>query len=188
LDHALVREEKKVMSNRLLTSLAAISMVCATLGAAVAQTAQPANGPGSPGFHQAQDPIARHNEHCANRYARTAAALAFLEARLNLTESQKASWTAWRQASLDDAAQMRDTCVADVPVHPGTPPTVLEREAQKEKMMSARLAGLQARRPALQALYAVLTPEQQATFDHLAMAAGHRHHWHHGMMMERQGG
>lgn len=132
------------------------------------------------------DPIAWHNQRCVDRYARAAAEVAFLEAKLNLTATQRAAWNAWQQARLNDAAKMRDTCVADVPAHPGTPPTVLEREAQAEKMMSARLAGLQARRPALEALYAVLTPEQQTTFDHLAMS--HRHHGHHGMMMERHGG
>ncbi len=171
------------MSNRLLAAAAAISILCGT--AAWAQP-QPGSDPVSAPATHMQEPVARHAERCGNHYARVAAGLAFLEAKLNLTEAQRTPWNAWRQARLDDAAKVRDTCVADVPAHPDTPPTVLEREAHREKAMSARLAGLEARRPALEALYAVLTPDQKATFDHLA--DGHRHHhWRHDVMMERHG-
>lgn len=177
------------MFNTKFAMLAAIPLMFAT--AAMAQTTQPGDQSGTPaGLHQPmKDPIAWHKDMCSNRYAGLAGRLAFLEAKLNLTDAQRPAWNAWRQARLDDAAKMRDVCVADTPTQPGTPPTILEREARLEKMLSARLAGLQARRPAMEALYAALDPQQKATFDHLAVDRVHmmRHHWH-DMMMEHHGG
>ena len=174
------------MSKRVLTALAALSMAWAT--SALAETAPPNGSMSQPGFHhRIQDPVAWHKEKCVDHYARRAGRLAFLEAKLNLTDAQKGPWNAWRQAELDDAAKMRDACLANLPANPGTPPTILEREARIEKMMGARLAAMQSSRPALESLYAVLTPDQKAVLDHMAM--GHRHGWHrHGMMMDHPRG
>jgi len=136
-----------------------------------------------------KDWAAWHKERCADHYAGLAGQLAFLEAKLNLTDAQRGPWNAWREARLADAAKARDACVAAVPATPGARPTILDREAQMEQHLSARLAGLQARRPALEALYAVLTPEQKAIFDHLAGEGRHgMHEHHHGMMIERRDG
>jgi hypothetical protein len=42
---------------------------------------------------------------------------------------------------------------------------VLDREARAEQFLAARLALLQSTRPALEALYATLSPEQRAFLD-----------------------
>jgi len=174
------------MSNRILAAVAAIPLIWAT--SALAQS-QPSNEPAPGMHHEMRDPVAWHKEKCANHYAHMAGRLAFVEARLNLTDAQKAAWDAWRQGRLDVAAKMRDACVAAVPAQPGARPTILDREAQAEKMMSARLAGLQASRPALEALYAVLTPDQKAVLDRMATDhPGGWHHRHDGMMREGPGG
>jgi hypothetical protein len=91
---------------------------------------------------------------------------------------------------MDDAAKERDACIADMPAQPDARPTILEGEARIEKMLSARLAGLQARRPALEALYVALTPEQKAIFDHMGARheRGHGEAWHHHMDMRGPGG
>ena len=176
------------MSKRILTALAVVSTVWAT--SALAQTAPTDESTAQPGFHHhMKDPVAWHKEKCIDHYARETGRLAFLEAKLDLTDAQKAPYDAWQHVLLDGAAKMRDACLADVPANAGSPPTVLDREARAEKMMSTRLASLQASRPALEALYAALTPQQKAEFDHMAMAIGHRHGWHHhGMMEHPEGG
>jgi len=116
-------------------------------------------------------------QRCTDRYARKAAHLAYLEAKLALTDAQRPAWTKWRQTQLDAADQRKSSCLQHQEKKEGEKPTVIEREARAEKWLSARLAQLQASKPALQALYDTLTPEQKAEFDR---SAHHGHHgWHH---------
>jgi periplasmic protein CpxP/Spy len=118
-----------------------------------------------------------HQKMCTERYARKAARLAYLEAKLALTDQQRAAWNKWRQIKLDAAEQRRTTCLQHQHKE-GANLTVIEREARLEKFLSNRLAQLQASKPALQALYDALSPEQKATFDR---SQTHHHHWrHHG--------
>jgi len=44
--------------------------------------------------------------------------------------------------------------------------TILDRMSRREQFLSARLQGLQQARPALEALYQALTPEQKQVIDH----------------------
>jgi hypothetical protein len=118
-----------------------------------------------------------HQKRCVERYARKLGRLAYLEARLTLTEQQRSVWNKWRQIKVDAAEQRRSHCLQHQPKE-GPNPTVLEREAQLEKRLAARLQQLQASRPALQALYEALSSEQKIVFDQ--RAGWHRHHWHHG--------
>ena len=150
--------------------------------AALAQTA-PADQPaGPPEMHRTFDRAAWHKEHCVDHYAHLAGGLAFLEAKLNLTDAQRPAWDAWKKARLDDAAKTRETCVATVPQGDARP-TLLEGEARMEKALSDRLSGLQARRPLLEALYKQLTPDQQKVFDRMGMSDREHGHfmWRHGM-------
>lgn len=172
------------MQKARLALWAAIPLLLVT--SAMAQTTAPNdNPPPQPGMHHwmMQDPVAWHKEMCGNRYARLAGRLGFLEAKLSLTDAQRPLWNTWRQAWMDDASKMKDACLADTPPQPDKPPTVVELDARREKMLSAELAGLQARRPALEALYAALTPEQKTTFDRLADRG--RPDRHFGMIMEQ---
>jgi hypothetical protein len=55
-------------------------------------------------------------------------------------------------------------------------PKFTERMERREAMMKSRYESLEAVKPSLTALYAALTPEQQALFDR--PMDGHRHKWH----------
>ena len=137
------------------------------------------------GLAMAQTPDAQHSEHhhpdfatlhksmCEDRAARAAAKLAYVEAKLNLTEAEKPLFAKWRQAVLDATAKQKTACLAEAPPKPDARPTVLEREQREEAMLSARLQLLQSTRPALQAFYDSLTEAQKDSFDHM-----HEQHEH----------
>jgi len=156
----------------------ALALPFAAISLALAQEAPTASGEG--GWHHRWENQAEwHQKMCTERYARKAARLAYLEAKLALSEQQRAAWTKWRQTKVDAAEQRRAACLQHQPGE-GAKRTALERESRIEKMLSTRLQQLQASRPALQALYDSLSAEQKATFDQASMRhRSHRHH-HHG--------
>ncbi|MGE0564023.1 MAG: Spy/CpxP family protein refolding chaperone [Pseudolabrys sp.] len=78
-----------------------------------------------------------------------------LRSLLNLTDAQKASFEAYRTASVKAAEAMRAACPADF--H-GTMPGRMEA---MEKRMEAMLAAIKTLRPALDAFYTTLTDEQK---------------------------
>jgi Skp family chaperone for outer membrane proteins len=169
--------------SRIRIALAAAAIAaCAT--AALAQTAGnngPAPAPTPYGHH---DPIARMKNMCTEHFARSVGRMAYLEAKLQLTPDQQPLWANWRQAMATGAEKQRDDCLADVPAA-GTKPTALDRDAHIEKMMAAKVETLQAARPALEALYASLTPDQRASFDRPMSMDGHRG-WRHRHASEGQ--
>ena len=153
-----------------IAAILAVPLLCSSL--AFAQSAEEYEG---------KDPSAWHQHFCTERYARKAAHLAYLEAKLNLTDPQKPAWAKWRQARIDAAETRRAACLQrdwSRDEHE----TALDREARVEKWLTTRLQELQASRPALQALYDALSPEQKAIFDQASRWDGHRHrgegpHW-----------
>jgi hypothetical protein len=130
------------------------------------------------GEHRWQNRGEWHQQMCTERYAGKVGRLAYVEAKLALTDQQRPAWNKWRQTELDAAEQRRTGCLQNQPKE-GAKPTMIDREARLEKRLSARLQQLQASRPALQALYDALTPDQKALLDSTAMRHGHRGH-HHG--------
>jgi len=179
------------MTSKGILAAAAISVLCAT--AALAQTTTGATGPVTGTLADASAPPGHHGwrhfanmkdpefvkKMCVERYARRAGHLAYLEAKLDLTAAQKPLWDKWAQATADGATTMRDACLAGVPAQ-GTEVSALAREDRWEKLLSTRLDALKAARPALEALYQSLTPEQRATFDHPVMAeTGGWRGWRH---------
>jgi hypothetical protein len=114
-----------------------------------------------------------HKNFCTERYAHEASALAYLEAKLEITDKQRPAWTKWSQWKLDSAAKERTACQEDAPKQDAVP-TAIEREAHHEKALALELQGLQSARPALQALYDTLTPDQRQIFDHLPQEHGPR--------------
>jgi len=103
---------------------------------------------------------------CKTMYAHKVGEMAFLEAKLSLTPAQTPLFARWKQVSLDTARQRQEKCL-DRPAHmAGKRPTLPDRLAMEEKMLKTRLTNLEAERPALTALYASLTPEQQAELGH----------------------
>ncbi len=152
-----------------LALLASVAVLAAS--AAMAETPTAAT--------HATDHADWHKKMCSEMYAHKAGRLAYLEAKLDLTEQQKAAWAKWRQADLDGAAKARSACLEAAPKG-DTHPSALDREATMEKFLTLKLQSLQAERPALQAFYEVLSPEQKATFDH-SLRHGHHHSGgHHG--------
>jgi hypothetical protein len=98
-------------------------------------------------------------EWCLDRLAHRAARYAYIEVKLNLTVEQQPLWDKVQSAAHTEEQQERQLCAA---LKPGTEPTELERMDRMQQLLQARLNGLQAAKPAVQALYQALTPEQQA--------------------------
>jgi hypothetical protein len=110
------------------------------------------------GMMMRQDP----QERCADRLAWRAARRAYVEAKLNLTAQQQPLWDKAQSAEQTEEQKERQLCAS---LKPGAEPTTLERMDRMQQFLSARLEGLQAAKPAVQALYQALTPEQQAIFN-----------------------
>jgi hypothetical protein len=102
-------------------------------------------------------------ERCIDRVAHEAGHLAYIEVRLNLTPEQRPLWDKLDAAAQAGIEKQRQVCLTIG--NEDHPPTVLDREARAEQLLTARLALLQSTRPALEALYGALTPEQRALLD-----------------------
>ena len=110
--------------------------------------------------------------HCQMANAHQAAMLAYAEVRLGLTDAQKPAWAQFVTA-VKAAHEPQAKLCADLAGKP-RPTTLPEQVARAEQLTAARLAWLQAIRPALDALYPQLTPEQQKLANALV------HHMHGG--------
>jgi hypothetical protein len=165
----------------------AISVAALTLVALTPSFAQEAqSGAPAPIAHHWQMPgpdqmAAWHKQGCEDHYARAAGKLAFLEAKLGITDGERPTFDHWRDIVLHEAQSRKETCLAHQ-FTPGEHHTVLERTAMMEKRLEMRLAALKAQEPALDALYQSLSPEQKTEFDH--QHQGHHFGFHHGGMMQ----
>ena len=97
---------------------------------------------------------------CVHDYQVRLSHLGELGARLKLTAQQQPLFDAWRKVMVESFHAM--------PCPP--PPTGLsvpapERVANQLKMLGVMLDGLQREKPAVEALYAALSPAQRAIFD-----------------------
>jgi len=113
----------------------------------------------------------RRTERCENLSALAAGRLAYMEARLNLTAAQRAAFTRWRDVRLAAVKRMATTCASEPVRGAGrgqqaadAQASPVERMARQEARLRARIADLTAERPALEALYNSLTPEQRQKF------------------------
>jgi hypothetical protein len=105
-------------------------------------------------------------ERCEERLAHRAGIIAYTVSKLNLTAEQKPLWDKLNGA-VESAADKERALCANLPAQAGQgQATILDRMSRREQFLSARLQGLQQARPALEALYQVLTPEQKAIIDH----------------------
>ena len=112
---------------------------------------------------------------CQESVARRIGMRAYLKAKLDLKAEQMAAWAAYEKAADEVSAKSKARCVA-MPEKVETPPNFTERMTMREDMMKARLESLQTTKPALQALYATLTPEQKVVFDRPMMGGHGGHH------------
>jgi LTXXQ motif family protein len=102
-------------------------------------------------------------QRCIDRLAWRAARRAYVEAELNLTTEQRPLWD--KLQSTAQAAQQKERQLCQL-LKPGEQSTVLDRMDRAHQFLSARLDAVQSAKPALQALYQALTPEQRAIMDH----------------------
>jgi hypothetical protein len=127
-------------------------------------------GEGGPGMHgwrgmmmhrmmMHRDP----KERCEERIAWRAAMRAYTEAKLALTPEQRPLWDKVQSIAQTEQQKERQLCSA---LKPGGETTVLDRLDRMQQFLSTRLDALQTAKPAVQALYQALTPEQRAIFDH----------------------
>jgi hypothetical protein len=116
---------------------------------------------------------------CKDLYARKVGELAFLEVKLSLNANQAPLFARWKQVSLDVAKQREDDCATPKhrPEARGHRLNVVDRLALEEDLLKKRLSNIQAERPALTALYGVLSPTQKEEFAHGEMRrmAGRMH-------------
>jgi LTXXQ motif family protein len=102
-------------------------------------------------------------ERCEERLAWRAAMRAYTESKLDLTPEQRPLWDKVQSIAQSEQQKERQLCSA---LKPGDETTVLDRLDRMQQFLSARLDALQSAKPAVQALYQALTPEQRAIFDH----------------------
>jgi len=102
-------------------------------------------------------------ERCVERLAWRAARRAYVEAKLDLTSEQRPLWDKVQSIAQSEQQKERQLCGL---LKPGAESTALERMDRAQQFLSARLDALQSAKPAVQALYQSLTPDQKAIFDH----------------------
>jgi len=115
-------------------------------------------------------PMMRHmmmrgdpQERCTDRLAWRAAMRAYAEVKLNLTPDQRPLWDRVQNAAQAEEQKERQLCSSRKPSAEMTLPDRMDRMQQ---VLSTRLEALQSAKPAVQALYQALTPEQRAILDH----------------------
>ena len=156
------------MISRKIALLGIVPLFCA--GLALAQAPDLKGPPPEMGHHP--DRAAMHKEMCEDHQARAAAKLAYVEAKLALTDAQKPLFAKWRQAVLDNAGKQKTVCLANAAkMHdaktPPAMPSVLEHEQREEAMLQTRLQMLQSTRPTLEAFYNSLTEAQKESFNRM---------------------
>lgn len=122
---------------------------------------------------------AHHKEMCVDRYAHRVGEMAYLEAKLSLTDTQHPLFDAWKNTVLSNAKAEEGACASQTPDF-SHPPTILDRQAMMHQMLQTRLAALDAEGPALQSFYQSLSPEQKMALDSGPMEHGMRGPHDHG--------
>jgi hypothetical protein len=125
------------------------------------------------------DPAAWHQDMCTDHYAHAFGKIAYLQAKLGITDKQQAAWDAWQKVELDSAAKERDACLKDTPKGEHAP-SILDQESRIETMLQDKLDELHASRAPLEALYAQLDDKQKDEFNHFG-------EWHHSPKGEMDG-
>ena len=130
--------------------------------------AGPRNGPPPRDLRRRDtgDMAARMKQMCQDQVARETGQLAYLQTRLQLTPAQQSAFQHWQQVKLTIAHRQADNC-AQRPAPQRTQDQVRTRPSpsdvmgREEDQLKQRLADIQAERPAMEALYNALSPEQR---------------------------
>ena len=122
---------------------------------------------GGPIMHREmwRDAMMRRNpqQRCIDRLAWRAARHAYVETELDLTPAQRPLWDKLQSIAQREQQKERQLCGQ---LKPESESTMLDRMDRAQQFLSAWIAALQAAKPAVQALYQALTPEQRKIFDH----------------------
>jgi hypothetical protein len=110
---------------------------------------------------------------CEEHIARRIGNRAYLKSRLDLKPEQVTAWNTFEKAA-DEASVKEKAKCASLPTEMKTPPSFADRFTRREERMKTRLESLEAVKPSLMALYAMLTPEQKAILDRPMMGGHHR--------------
>lgn len=102
-------------------------------------------------------------QRCIDRLAWRAARRAYVETELDLTPEQRPLWDKIQGIARNEQQRERQLCDQ---LKPGEEMTVLDRMDRAQQFLSAKLDALQSAKPAVQALYQALSPEQKEIFDH----------------------
>jgi hypothetical protein len=102
-------------------------------------------------------------EKCIDRLAWRAARRAYIETKLDLTAAQRPLWDKVESAAQTEEQKERQLCAS---LKGSAAPTIVERMGRMQQFLAARLDGLTAAKPAVEALYQALTPAQRAILDH----------------------
>jgi hypothetical protein len=154
--------------------LQAAAAVAISFVSAIAQAA-PA-GDKHDGDRPHPDFAAWHQHMCTDQYAYRVGDMAYLEAKLSLTDSQRALFAQWKDTVLSSAKDRESECLART-ARADHRPSFTDREARMHEMLQARLAELDAEHPAVTALYNSLSADQKQAFD---MMGARRHGGEHG--------
>ncbi len=148
-----------MVMRQILVQAAAAAVICAA--SAIAQAA-PTNT--TEPMSNRPDRAAWHQQMCTDHYARHVGEIAYLEAKLSLSDAQRPLFASWRDSVLASAKSHESECLA---MHHdfSHAPSILDREAHLRDMLEHRLAEMDAQRPAMTALYRSLTPDQKQIFD-----------------------
>jgi len=113
----------------------------------------------------------RMKQMCQDRYARETGELTYLQTSLQLTPAQQSAFQGWSQAKLGIARRHADAC-AQRPMptrdrsQARTMPGPADMMSRQEDRLKERVADIEAERPALEALYNALSPQQRMELMH----------------------
>jgi LTXXQ motif family protein len=105
-------------------------------------------------------------ERCEERLAQRAAMIAYTTTKLNLTPEQKPLWDKLNSIVQAATDRERQLCSTVPSADQRGQETILDRVNRREQFLSARLQALQQAKPALEALYQSLSPDQKAIINH----------------------
>jgi hypothetical protein len=105
-------------------------------------------------------------QRCEEHLAKRAGVIAYVVAKLNLTNEQKPLWDKLQGILQTNADKERQLCAGLKPESARGQETMLDRLSRREQFLSTRLQGLQQAKPAVEQLYQALSPDQKAIVDH----------------------
>ena len=156
-------------------------------GAALAQDAPPPGAPTGHHWHMdAKDMAAHFHEMCTSHYAHAVGDMAYLETKLALSDDEKPAFDGWKKTVLGSAKSAEQDCLNHKV--PTQRPNAVDIAKFGEHMLEMRLDGIKAQMPALETLYAKLSPEQDKIMDRAAMRLMHEHGGMHGPHDRDHGG